>query len=310
MRILITGGAGFIGSHVCEKLISQGHKLIVVDNLSTGKKSNISDDILFFNIDIKRKSSLRTLLRYTKKIDAVIHLAAQTQVSKSITNPRIDAKDNVLSTLNILELMVEFDIKKIIFSSTAAVYGDQHSSHMPLKEDIRLEPRSPYAASKLSSEEYIKMYSRLHDIDYCIFRFSNVYGPRQDVNTGGVIAKFIFNLKECEQVKINGDGEQTRDFIYVKDVADGISYGLENLSGIFNLSTGEETSINEVLNTLSKFLSVNNVSHEKSLTGDIRRSCLSNKRIIKDGWKPNYNFVDSIKETFKYENGELYEKLS
>src|SRR5699024_1057047 len=200
MRILITGGAGFIGSHVCEQLLKKGHELIIADNMYTGIKSNVPSNCLFFNIDIKSEISLQALLRFTKKIDVVVHLAAQTQVSNSVANPEKDASENIIGLINVLEAMKQFNIPKIIFASSAAVYGNKEQ--IPIQEYSIPEPTSQYGTSKLSSEEYIKTYSRLYGIEYCVFRFSNVFGPRQNIDTGGVVAKFFDKINNNQTITI------------------------------------------------------------------------------------------------------------
>lgn len=301
MRILVTGGAGFIGSHVCEKLVEKGHELIIVDNMSTGIESNVPDNCLLFKIDIRSKIALHALLRFSKKIDAVIHLAAQTQVSNSISNPEEDASENIIGIINVLETMKQFDIPKIIFASSAAVYGNKEQ--IPIEEYSIPEPTSQYGTSKLSSEEYIKTYSRLYGIEYCIFRFSNVFGPRQNIDTGGVIAKFLDKINNNQPIMIYGDGNQTRDFIYVKDVASAIEHSLIKIAtGTYNLSTGTETSINDLSNLMKEFKDFK-IQFKPEQPGDIYKSSLGNKKLICSRWKPHYSLEEALEETFNYTNG-------
>ena len=304
MRILITGGAGFIGSHVCEELLKNGHELIIADNMSTGLKSNVPDNCLLFNIDIKSEIALQALLRFTKKIDAVVHLAAQTQVSNSVSDPEKDAKENIIGIINVLEAMKQFNIPKIIFASSAAVYGNKEQ--IPIQEYSIPEPTSQYGTSKLSSEEYIKMYSRLYGIEYCIFRFSNVFGPRQNTDTGGVIAKFLDRIDKNQPIIIYGNGNQTRDFVYVKDVASAIEHSLIKIvTGTFNLSTGTETSINDLSDLIKEFKDFK-IQFKPEKPGDIYKSSLCNKKLSCSRWKPSYSLKEALEETFNYTNGGKY----
>lgn len=304
MRILITGGAGFIGSHVCEELLKNGHEVIIADNMSTGLKSNVPDNCLLFNIDIKSEIALQALLRFTKKIDAVVHLAAQTQVSNSVSDPEKDAKENIIGIINILEAMKQFNIPKIIFASSAAVYGNKEQ--IPIQEYSIPEPTSQYGTSKLSSEEYIKMYSRLYGIEYCIFRFSNVFGPRQNTDTGGVIAKFLDRIDKNQPIIIYGNGNQTRDFVYVKDVASAIEHSLIKIvTGTFNLSTGTETSINDLSDLIKEFKDFK-IQFKPEKPGDIYKSSLCNKKLSCSRWKPSYSLKEALEETFNYTNGGKY----
>ena len=303
MRILITGGAGFIGSHVCEELLEKGHELIIVDNMSTGIESNIPDNCSLFKMDIKNEIALKALLRLTEKIDAVIHLAAQTQVSNSVTNPEEDASENIIGIINVLEAMQQFNIPKIIFASSAAIYGNKEQ--IPIQEHSIPEPTSQYGTSKLSSEEYIKMYSRLYGIEYCIFRFSNVFGPRQNVDTGGVIAKFSDRISKNQPVIIYGNGNQTRDFVYVKDVASAIEHSLDNIAGTFNLSTGIETSINDLSDLIKEFKDFK-IQFKPEKPGDIYKSSLCNKKLSRSRWKPSYSLREALEETYNYTKGGKY----
>ena len=303
MRILITGGAGFIGSHVCEKLVEKGHELIIVDNMSTGIESNVPDNCLLFKMDIKSRIALQALLRFTKKIDAVIHLAAQTQVSNSVANPEEDASENIIGLINVLEAMKQFNIPKIIFASSAAVYGNKEQ--IPIQEYSIPEPTSQYGTSKLSSEEYIKTYSRLYGIEYCIFRFSNVFGPRQNIDTGGVIAKFFDKINNNQPTIIYGNGNQTRDFVYVKDVASAIEHSLDNITGTFNLSTGTETSINDLSDLIKEFKDFK-IQFKPEKPGDIYKSSLCNKKLSCSRWKPSYSLKEALEETLNYTNGGKY----
>jgi UDP-glucose 4-epimerase len=295
MRILVTGGAGFIGSHVCRKLIEEGHEVSVIDDLSTGSLENLTGKEQFYRGNISFALDVEiAFLKFNPEV--VIHLAAQAKVGHSIRYPISDLKVNTLGTVNILKSMKKYDVKKIIFASSAATYGDQ--IEFPVKEDAPKNITSPYAASKLSAENYIEMYGRLEGIEYCTFRFSNVFGPRQSAKDGGVLSIFLNKLLNNEELKVNGNGEQTRDFIYVKDLADAISFSIDNLQGTYNLSTGKEVTLNEVINIMKEFGNLS-VSYGPKLSGDIERSVLDNRKLLSAGWQTKYTFEDGLKETLK-----------
>ncbi|MBW5397738.1 NAD-dependent epimerase/dehydratase family protein, partial [Brachyspira pilosicoli] len=211
--ILITGGAGFIGSHIADILIQNNYKVIIADNLSTGKKENINNKALFYNIDIKNYNDLEAIFN-NNKIEYIIHLAAQVSVPNSIRNPINDANENIIATLNIIELSKKYNIKKIIASSSAAVYGIPKK--LPIDELHNTVPISYYGLSKLTMEKYLI----LSNLNYIICRFSNVYGPRQTPHgEAGVISIFMDNAINNKDLNIFGNGKQTRDFIYVEDIA-------------------------------------------------------------------------------------------
>ena len=217
-KVLITGGSGFIGSHVVDKFIANNYEVVVVDNLVTGNYKNIDGKkITFVNEDIRNIKKLEEIF-VNNKISHVIHMAAQVSVSASVENIKYDAEENIIALINILELSKKYGIKKVLFSSTAAVYGIPEE--VPSKESNKTSPLSPYGLSKLVGEEYLKMYSKLFGVNYVILRYANVYGPRQSANReAGVVSIFNDKIKENSDIFIEGDGNQTRDFVYVKDVA-------------------------------------------------------------------------------------------
>ncbi len=297
-RVLITGGAGFIGSHTVEEfLLDSNYEVIVVDNLISGKYENIKDfDVEFHRFDLKDKVQLESLFK-DKTIDCIIHHAAQISVKDSMENPIYDAEQNILGLINILDLSVKYGVKKIIFSSSAAVYGN--SKALPLSEGDDTWPQSFYGLSKLTGENYIKLYSELYGLKYVIFRYSNVYGERQS-NRGeaGVISIFSHNMIKGESIIIEGDGEQTRDFIYVKDIARANYMALKNNleNEVINVSTNNEVCINELFEHMAKKLSYKGkVFYDRERHGDIRRSRLDNgklKNILKI--EPRYNLESGI----------------
>ncbi|TXC91758.1 NAD-dependent epimerase/dehydratase family protein, partial [Metabacillus litoralis] len=242
MNVLITGGYGFIGSFVAERFYKENHKIFIIDNLTTGRKENINFRHKSLIIDIEDEQCEKFFKAHS--IDVVIHCAAQTHVKRSIDEPVTDSSTNILGLINMLNLSKIHDVKKFVFCSSAAVYGD--NQNLPLREDEQGNPISPYGLNKLTGEQYCQKWDELYGVSSLIYRFSNVYGPRQHLSEeSSVIAHFTNVLLRKEPITIHGDGEQTRDFIYVSDVAEAIFRGVRSeLSGIYNLSTGTEVSIN------------------------------------------------------------------
>lgn len=276
--ILVTGGAGFIGSHIVDELINNSYNVIVADNLSTGRMENINNSAIFYNIDIKDKTRLETLF-INNKIKYIIHLAAQASVGYSMKYPICDANENIISSLNLIELAKKYNIKKLIVSSTAAVYGEPQ--YLPIDENHNANPSSYYGLSKLTMEKYIE----LSNIDYIIFRFSNVYGPRQiPEGEAGVISIFMDYFINNNEINIFGDGNQTRDFIYVKDIAKILFLCIKNdniTKEIINISSNVSISINELYEKLKhitkKDLKVNYLEERR---GDIKHSLLNNSKLL------------------------------
>ncbi|WIH87003.1 NAD-dependent epimerase/dehydratase family protein [Brachyspira pilosicoli] len=275
--ILITGGAGFIGSHIADILIQNNYKVIIADNLSTGKKDNINNKAIFYNIDIKNYNDLENIFN-NNKIEYIIHLAAQVSVPNSIRNPINDANENIIATLNIIELSKKYNIKKIIASSSAAVYGIPKK--LPIDELHTTIPISYYGLSKLTMEKYLI----LSNLNYIICRFSNVYGPRQTPHgEAGVVSIFIDNAINNKDLNIFGDGKQTRDFIYVEDIAKIFLFFIEkNISNeILNISTNNSININELANTIINISKSNiKINYLEKRDGDIDDSILDNKKLL------------------------------
>lgn len=275
--ILITGGAGFIGSHIADILIQNNYKVIIADNLSTGKKDNINNKAIFYNIDIKNYNDLENIFN-NNKIEYIIHLAAQVSVPNSIRNPINDANENIIATLNIIELSKKYNIKKIIASSSAAVYGIPKK--LPIDELHTTIPISYYGLSKLTMEKYLI----LSNLNYVICRFSNVYGPRQTPHgEAGVVSIFMDNAINNKDLNIFGDGKQTRDFIYVEDIAKIFLFFIEkNISNeILNISTNNSININELANTIINISKSNiKINYLEKRDGDIDDSILDNKKLL------------------------------
>ncbi len=298
-KVLITGGAGFIGSHVADRFLLNNYEVTAADNLVTGNIDNINGkNINFFNIDIRDKEKLEELFK-SEKPDYVIHLAAQVSVSSSVEDVLYDAEENITALINILELCRKYNTEKIVFSSTAAVYGIPEE--VPSRETNKTAPLSPYGLSKLTGEEYIKMYSRLFGVNYVILRYANVYGPRQSAHgEAGVVSIFNDKIKVNGDIFIEGDGLQTRDFIYVKDVsAANYICATESVKNeTFNVSTNTDISILELFNTMKKYSDYEkNASHKEARKGDIRNSRLDNSKLLKNtSWKPQYTLDQGLKE--------------
>ncbi len=299
MNILITGGFGFIGSHVAEKFYQEGHDIYIIDNLSTGNIQNINFKHVFFQLDIENPKCEEIFKRF--KFDTVINLAAQISVTNSLNNPYEDTRSNILGLTNMLQLSKKYGVKNFIFASSAAVYGNNQK--VPLTEDDDVDPLSPYGMSKLMGEFYCKKWNSIYGLNTTCFRFSNVYGPRQGTKgEGGVISIFLENLVKGNEIVVFGDGNQTRDFIYVKDVAEGIYRAFDKgISGVFNLSTEKESSINDILKILDIYNPIKELHFTDPRKGDIKFSCLDNTNLrSKLNWRPHYSLEQGLRKTYTW----------
>ncbi|WP_110954043.1 NAD-dependent epimerase/dehydratase family protein [Anaerosinus massiliensis] len=301
MKVLITGGAGFIGSHVIEKLLKEDCKITVLDNLHTGLRENVPEGIDFIEMDVCDQDIVTVLT--ARRFDAVIHLAGQTMVNVSVDDPYFDAQVNLLGTINLLEACRKTGVKRVIFATTAAAYGD--IEEMPVLESFATEPTSFYGLSKLTVEKYLQLYHTLHDLEYVALRFANVYGERQgDGGEGGVISIFAKRIANGESISIYGDGNQTRDFIYVGDVAAAIcqSLGSSNCNSVYNISTKTEVSVNTVV-TLFGEISGRAIApaYCPARSGDIYRSVLSNDQAVAAlDWQPKTSLKEGLARTYQY----------
>lgn len=276
-NVLITGGAGFIGSHLGDLLIKNNYNVFVVDNLSSGFDYNLNKKVKFFNLDIN-SPQLENIFK-ENKIDYVVHFAAQASVSSSIKNPTEDATENILGSINVLKNSKKYGVKKFITASTAAVYGVPE--YLPVDEVHDTTCLSFYGLSKLTMEKYIELFG----IDYIIFRFANVYGPRQSAHgEAGVVAIFADKMKNNKDITIDGDGEQTRDFVYVNDIAEICLKAIESnvKNEIINVSTNKAISINTLFKIMSEKYNYEKApQHAPERIGDIKHSVLDNKKCQK-----------------------------
>lgn len=299
MRILVTGGAGFIGSHVVDLLVEDQHDVTVADNLVTGKRENVNSRAGFYQVDICSPALEAVFQR--ERPQAVFHLAAQATVPRSIENPFYDAEVNIAGTLNLLELMHKYGTGKIVYSSSAAIYGNP--VELPVKEEHPLAPVSPYGLSKYVAEEYIMLYNRMYGIKYTVLRYANVYGPRQTLEgEAGVVTVFVNKVKEEAPLTINGDGRHTRDFIYVLDVAHANVKALESdTPATVNISTGRETSLQQLVQSLERAAEKQiMVTYGPERPGDIVHSCLNPgkaERLL--AWTAATPLEDGLKKTLE-----------
>ena len=301
MNILVTGGAGFIGSHIADAYIAEGHNVIIVDNLSGGVLENVNPKAKFYQLDV-RSEKLEDVFQ-KEKIDVVNHLAAQMDVRRSVSDPKFDASVNVLGGLNIFESARRHRVKKIIFSSTGgAIYGEQ--DYFPADEEHPTRPLSPYGITKLCTEKYLLFYKAVYGINHVILRYANVYGPRQNPHgEAGVIAIFCNKMLKGEQPVINGYGKQTRDYTFVGDVVKANLLALKyDGSNIYNIGTGIEADVNKLFLELRSHLNPScPEQHAPAKDGEQQRSVISSKKIENElGWKPTVQLEEGLRLTAEY----------
>ncbi|KWW22540.1 UDP-glucose 4-epimerase [Peribacillus simplex] len=300
MKAIVTGGAGFIGSHLVEELILNGAEVHVLDNMISGHIDHVHPNAVIHTEDIRSKEAAQTIMKV--KPDVVYHLAAQADVARSILDPQYDADVNINGTINMLKACQEASVRKLIFSSTSGVYGNLQKDL--ISESDPTGPVSYYGLSKLAAEAYIRLFHQLYGLEYTILRYGNVYGPRQTAKgEGGVVAVFLERIKKGLPLRIHGDGEQTRDFIYVKDIvrANTASVNHGNQETI-QVSTAQKTSVNQLLSMLTQIHgSAVETLHSVGRTGDIKHSCLDNRKARQSlNWYPKTAIFQGLSETYSF----------
>lgn len=301
MKILVTGGAGFIASHITDAFINDGHQVVVLDDLSTGFEKNVNPKAKFVKANICDKNLDK--LFEVEKFDVINHHAAQMDVRRSVRDPEFDATTNILGTINLLQNAKKYGVKKFMFASTGgAVYGEQE--YFPADEKHNTQPKSPYGISKLAVEKYLYFYNSEFGLNYSILRYANIYGPRQNaMGEAGVIAIFASKLLKGEQPIINGSGEQTRDYVFVGDVVKANLLLLnDNDSDTFNVGTTIETNVNQLFNLLNKITKANKDEvHGPAAPGEQMRSVITSQKLFnKFAWKPSTKLEDGLQLTVEY----------
>ncbi len=305
MKILVTGGAGFIGSHLVDLLLSQNHQVVVLDNFSTGKLNNLpgADRALsIVNGDIR---SCDTVEQAATGCDAIVHLAAVASVQASVDDPGGTHQVNLVGTLNLLEAAKKQGIRRFVYASSAAVYGDTRD--LPVSETTQLKPLTPYAADKLAGEHYIEFYRRQYNLEPVIFRFFNIFGPRQDPLSpySGVISIFLQRALAHQAITVFGDGEQTRDFVDVADLVRLLEHAVtmaESVAEPMNVGNAKQTSLNQLLAAIQDFASHPlDIRYSEPRPGDIRHSCADNQRVKEQmGFHNQYTIADGLKRTWEW----------
>jgi len=301
MKILVTGGAGFIASHVVDAYIAAGHDVVIVDDLSTGKKENLNPKAKFYHMNILDEK-LQDIMK-GEGVEAVNHHAAQIKVKASLEDPYFDVKVNVLGSVLLLDLCRRADVKKFIFAASGgAMYGEAEKGPFPETHPAR--PLSVYGASKVAVEMYLDVFAQNFGLEYVTLRYANVYGPRQDASgEGGVVAVFTNSMLHGGDFQIHGDGYNIRDYIYVKDLAQANLLALDYPhNDFFNIGTGVSVTTNELFDTLAKATGyTKNAKHGVPRLGDLKKSVLDNskaKKLLK--WEPQYDLRKGLEETVNY----------
>ena len=306
MNVLVTGGAGFIGSHLVRQLLDAEHQVTVLDNVSTGTWQHLpqgKDTCTCWEMDIRDKAAREKIEQ--AKFDVIVQLAGQTMVDVSIKDPEFDASENIMGTINVLEAARNSGVKRVIFASTAAAYGDVTEDKLPIREEETLAPMSFYGLTKVAVEKYLKLYHDLYGLDYVALRFANVYGERQgDTGEGGVISIFAKRIAKDQGITVFGDGKQTRDFIYAGDIAAGIIAAMttDKANAVYNLSNQTETSLLELIELMAK---ASGKTVEPAFAapreGDINRSMLCHEAAVQNlDWQPKMDLGEGLARTIAY----------
>jgi UDP-glucose 4-epimerase len=305
MKVLVTGGAGFAGSHIVDELICSGHDVVVVDNLVNGSPGNVNPQAKFIEMDVL-DPQLHAVIE-AEEIEAIVHQAAQIKVPLSIKDPQYDAQVNIMGTIHLLEAMRKFGLKKFVYAGSAASYG--FPQYLPLDEEHPLNPLSFYGLSKKVNEEYIRMYHDLFQVPYVILRYANIYGPRQGASgEGGVISIFMNRMLRGEQVIIEGEGTATRDYIYIGDVAKCVVEATVNdVQGTYNVSTESQVSVNELFDVMKKLTGYEKEPfHGPARIGDIDHSVMANGKLRKAmNWRPETSLEEGLAKTIAWGREEL-----
>ncbi len=299
VKILVTGGAGFIGSHIAEYYARNGHSVVILDTLRSGTHDNITGfSHKFIQASVTDQSAVITAM---KDCTYVFHMAAMTSVPESFHSPDECENINVIGTINILQAALTTGVKKVIIASSASVYGDDPA--LPKKENMQPHPLSPYAVTKVSSEYYASLFSKEYNLSTVLLRYFNVYGPRQDPDSpyASVIPLFINRAIKNKTIFINGDGQQTRDFIYIDDVVRAITYTAENGNGIYNVATGSCITITDLAEQIIDLThSSSDIQYRDPRPGDIRHSVASIENIAALGFSPHTNHQNDLLTTIQY----------
>ena len=304
MKILVTGGAGFIGSHLVEELVSNEHEILIFDNCITGKKENleITGNFTFINDDFGSENSLEVIEKFDP--DICFHLAAQSSVVVSVENPALDFEHNILQPIKLIQVLLKSNCKKLVFTSSGGTIFGEPTVIPTTEEDYADEPESPYGVAKKRLNELIKIMLKNSSMKYSILNLSNVYGPRQDPHgEAGVVSIFANKYLNNEEPTIYGDGKQTRDYIYVKDVVSALIKASKIEENHFlNIGTGIETSVNDLANSMKlQFKSEINPIYKPAREGELNRSVLDNSKAKKElNWKPKYSLDDGMKQVFNW----------
>ncbi len=303
-RIVVTGGAGFIGSHIAERYIADGHTVAVIDNLSSGRREYIPHGAAFFELDIKDTAEIVRVIGDFEP-DVLSHYAAQINVRKSITDPVTDARENIIGGLSVIRSAIQAGVGRFIFASTGgAIYGDPPVAALPVSEGMSPDPLSPYAIAKLAMEHYIRVLCGLSGITFVILRYSNVYGPRQVIKgESGVVAIFTQKFIQGERPVIFGDGRHTRDYVYIKDVVEANVAALaKGDNSVMNIGTGIRTSVNEIYEKLREVMGSSiEAIPGAAIPGEVEHISLDASLASRElGWHPSYSLDDGLGETVEY----------
>ncbi len=301
MKVLITGGAGFIGSHIVDALVAKGNDVAIVDNLSTGKEENINSEAGFFHVDVTDFEALDGVFVEAKP-EIVFHAAAQIDVRKSVEEPYFDAEVNVVGSVNLFNLCVRHGVKRVVLSSTGgALYGEP--SKIPADENTPVEPLSAYGVSKFTAEQYLNYFKRLYGLEAVVLRYGNVYGPRQDpLGEAGVIAIFTHRMLNNKQPIVYGDGTQTRDYIFVEDVVRANLLSINGKEGTYNIGTGIETSVNQLLELFSRITgNTLKAEYAPARKGEVSRIALDcGKAKAELGFEPEVLLEEGLRRTIEW----------